>query len=173
MAREAQPQTTAPAPSNEQLSPRQWPPEVAPLLARVEQILRTGEPGEALALLDRSRDGTTWVVNARGVCLLRLGLAQRALELFRALALNGIAGLREGPTVFKTNYATARLLSGDVTGCIVTLGQIRDEGHPTVRRLRDAIRRWRQDLPFWDRVRWFLGGDVGRLVPLDFPPGDL
>jgi hypothetical protein len=145
------------------------------LLARVEQLLQTEGAGAALDFLDRSRASSPWAVNARGVCLLRLGLAARALDLFRGLALDAVGvGLRDDvPRAFQTNLATARLLVGDLTGCIVTLGQVRDEGDQTVQRLRAAIRRWRQALPLWDRVRWVLGGDVDRPVELDFPPGDL
>lgn len=56
-----------------------------------------------------------------------------------------------------------------MTGCIVTLGQAHYEGHPLVRRLRDALRRWRRGLSFWEKVRSALGGDVARPVELDFP----
>src|SRR5262249_12214658 len=131
----AAPQQNAPA--------RLWPPEVAPLLGRVEQLLETEGPGQALDFLDRTRDGSAGAINARGGCLLRLGQTQRALDLFRGLALGGAALRNDVPLAFKANYATARLLTGDLTGCIVALGQIRDEGHPAVQRLREAIRRWR------------------------------
>ena len=39
--------------------------------------------------------------------------------------------------------------------------------------LRTAIRRWRQGLSFGERVRSIFGGDIGRPVELDFPPGEL
>src|SRR5262249_49152787 len=127
---------------------------------------------EALKFLSRV-DGGPWVANARGVCLLRLGDAARALELFRGLALGTTGfGLKEGPTVFKTNYATAQLLSGKMTACVVTLSQSRDEGHPAVVRLRAAIRQWERSLSFWERICYYMGSSVDRPIVLD-APGDL
>jgi hypothetical protein len=114
------------------------------------------------------------VTNARGVCLLRLGEALRALELFRGLTLGAGPGLKhDAPTVFKTNYATAQLLTGNHTGFVITLGQAQDEGHPSVRRLRDSVRRWERQMSFWERVCYHVRGRADRPVELDFPPGDL
>jgi hypothetical protein len=152
---------------------RLWPADVGELLGQVEGQLEAEGPGKALESLDRARAAGPWVVNARGVCLMRMGEHQRALELFRALVQDG-AGVRDdAPTVFKANYATAQLLTGNLTGCVVTLGQARDEAHPSVRRLREALGRWRRGLPFWQRVGSFLGFDPGAPVELGFPPGDL
>ena len=150
-------------------------PEPTALLDRVSQLLHQGDPRAALEHLGRTKDTSPWVVNARAVCLLRLGDAQRAVELLRGVVLGaGGFGLKEdAPAAFKTNYATAQLLAGNLTGCIVTLAQARDEGHPAVRRLRDALRQRRSRLSFWEKVRSFLGSDVGGPVELDFPPGDL
>src|SRR5262249_50255293 len=150
-------------PPPESISPR-WPAEVADRLRRAEQLLQEEGPEPTLAFLAKTRDASPWVINARGGCLLRLGEAGRALDLFRGL-VQGSMGLslkEDAPTTFKTNYATAQLLAGNLTGCIVTLGQIQDEGHPSVKRLRAAIRRWEQSLSFWSKIRWFLGGDVGQ-----------
>jgi hypothetical protein len=147
---------------------------VAGLLGRVEQVISAEGPQKAFDLLSRAKENSPWVTNARAVCLLRLGEAQRALEVFRGLVLGAGSGLKhDAPTVFKTNYATAQLLTGNMTGCIVTLGQAQDERHPSVQRLRAALRRWRQGLTFWEKVRSAFGANVGRPVELDFPPGDL
>jgi len=154
-------------------SSRQWPADVADLLGRAAQLLEAGAALKALDLLSRA-DGGPWVVNARGVCLLRLGDAERALEVFRGLAL-GTAGFglkEDAPTVFKTNYATAQLLSGKMTACVVTLSQTRDEGHPAVQRVRAAIRRWERSLSFWERICYYMGSGMDRLVVVD-APGDL
>lgn len=158
---------TSPAPV------RAWPADVAELLGRVEQQLQAEGPRKALEALDRAKASGPWAANARAVCLLRLGEAGRALEVFRGLVQSG-AGLRDdAPTAFKVNYATAQLLAGNLTGCIVTLGQTRDEGHPSVQRLRAALRRWRSGLSFWEKARSLLGFDVDKPVELGFPPGEL
>src|SRR5687767_13405802 len=104
-----------------------WPAQQAAALGRVAELLGRDGPQAALDYLDRSKDTSAWLANARAVCLLRLGQPQRALDVLRGLALGGIGGLKaDAPTVFKTNYATAQLLTGNVTGCVVTLGQARD-----------------------------------------------
>lgn len=153
---------------------RPWPAEVHGLLSAAEQALLAEDPQSAFDLLSEAKEAPSWLANARGVCLLRMGEVERALDLFRGLALapSGFGLRHEAPTVFKTNYATAQLLSGNLTGCIVTLGQAQDDAHPSVQRLRAAIRRWRQGLSFWDKVRPLFGGSLPP-VELDFPPGDL
>jgi hypothetical protein len=150
------------------------PAGVAERLGQVEEALRREGPRAALDLLEGS-EASPWLTNARGVCLLRLGEVQSALALFRRLAMapRGFGLRHEAPPVFKTNYATAQLLAGDLTGCTVTLGQAQDDGHPAVQRLRAAIARWRRGLSLWEWVCSVLGGAVPRPIDLDFPPGEL
>ena len=150
-----------------------WPADVAPTLARVQHLLQAGKLGEALALLSQTRGDSPWLTNAAGVCLLRQGNVEQALVIFRSLALgaNGF-GLREDvPVRFKTNYAAAQLLCGMHAACVVTLSQTRAEADPSVRRLREGIRRWQGTLSFWQRCLLFVGGDVGP-VSLE-QPGEL
>jgi hypothetical protein len=163
--------TTLPA---AEITARPWPAGVAELLGRAEEVLQQEGPREAFDVL-AGAETSPWVTNARGVCLLRLGEVQSALALFRRLAMapRGFGLRHEAPTVFKTNYATAQLLAGNLTGCIVTLGQARDDGHPSVQRLRAAISHWRRSLSFREWGCSVLGGDVARPVQLHFPPGDL
>jgi hypothetical protein len=150
-----------------------WPADVAPTLARVRQMLHAEGPEKALEFLSRSKADSPWLTNAVGVCLLRLGQAQRALDTFRGLALGGTGfGLREdAPVRFKANYAAAQLLCGMHAACVITLSQARAESDPSVRRLREGIRRWQGTLSFWQRCRLFLGSDVGP-VTLE-QPGEL
>jgi hypothetical protein len=166
---------TTSSPEADAPSDRPWPADIAEVLCRAGQMLEEEGPRKAFELLAKSREASPWLTNARGVCLLRMGETQRALELFRGLAMaaSGHGLNNDAPTQFKTNYATAQLLAGNMTGCIVALGQARDEGHPAVQNLRAALRSWRQGLSFWEKVCSALGADIGRPVELDFPPGDL
>ena len=143
-----------------------WPADVAPTLTRLQHLLQAGKPGEALALLTQTRGDSPWLTNAAGVCLLRQGKVEQALVIFRGLALAASGfGLREDvPVRFKTNYAAAQLLSGMHAGCVVTLSQTRAEADPSVRRLREGIRRWQQTLSFWQRCRLFMGSEVSPVV---------
>lgn len=141
---------------------------------QVEKLLQEGQPRRALDLLVRSKPHSPWSTNATGVCMLRLGQAESAVELFRTLLLSGSLILRpDAPTAWKVNFATALLMADNLSGCIQLLAEIQEEQHPGVQRLRAAIRSWQRGLPFWGRLRWFLGGQPARRVELDFPPGEL
>ena len=117
------------------------------------------------------------IINARGVCLLRLGRPEAAIRAFRDLVLNpGSTWTRpDVPTHYKTNYATALLMGGHPSGCLDVLREINNEAHPAVERLRAAVKRWESSLPLLRRLNWRLG----RLEPsnckvsIDFTPGDL
>ena len=151
---------------------RAWPPEVADLLARVDRLLGDGRPESALGLLPATDD--PWLRNARGVCLLRLGRAGRAIDAPRNLVFDptGFAIRADAEPVFQANYATALLLDGNTDGFFSILGGIRVRTHPAVARLDDAVRRWKAGMTCWQRVGSTLGVGGPRLT-LDFPPGDL
>ena len=117
------------------------PPEHRAVLNQVERLLRAGQPKQALDLLARSKDHSPWSTNATGVCLLRLGQADRAVELFRNLVLSGGLFLRpDVPTAWKVNFATALLMADNLAGCVRLLAEIQEEDHPGVQRLRAALR---------------------------------
>jgi hypothetical protein len=151
-----------------------WPAELAATLGQVRQLLEAEQADQALEFLSQQKADSVWLTNAAGVCLLRLGQSQRALEVLRGLVLGGAGfSLRQDvPTRFKSNYATAQLLCGMHAACAVTLAQARDEADASVQRLRSGIRRWERSLPFWTRLGRAFGADGGA-VTLDFPPGDL
>jgi hypothetical protein len=176
MAQPLQPTQTKTAPAPNQVSGNSpWPQEIAELLTRVAGLLREGQPGQALQAIARARTGSPWVTNAIGVCQLRLGNARVAVDVFRGLVLAG-GGLllrRDVPPVFKINYATALLLADNLEGCQNVLAEVAEGEHPAVQSLRTAIRRWKAALTLWEKVRWYLGGQVNRPVTLDGPPGDL
>jgi hypothetical protein len=151
------------------------PPEVADLLAKVGRLLDAGDPRAALDLVGRAKLGSPWVTNAVGVCLLRLGQAGRAVELFRGLVL-GAGGLvlrADLPAVIKANYARALLAADHLSGFLSVLAALRSDADPAARRLVAAFDAWYGGLSFWQRVRWSLGGRLDRPLALDGPPGEL
>lgn len=150
------------------------PSEVAELLLKTEALLQAGEPQKALDLIERAKTKSPWLTNAMGVCQLRLGNAECAVDLFRRLTLGpgGLIMRVDAPTVFKTNYAAALLASGNVSGCLSALGEIGEE-HSAIGDLQGAIQRWKKSMPLWKRIGWYLGGDPDRPVVLDFPLGHL
>ena len=60
----------------------------------------------------------------------------------------------------------ALMLDGHVIGCIGVLAELREEGHPTVTQLRQAIREWETKLTWWQRFQWRFG----QIEPQASPP---
>jgi hypothetical protein len=150
-----------------QAAPRENP--AAQTLAKVRALLDAGRAQEAFDLLNARESGDPLLKNARGVCLLRLGLPDLAVRVFRQLCLaSGGFMLREdAPTAFKTNYAAALLLSGRPSGCLDVLDEIKDEADPAVRQLRAALAEWEKSLSLWRRVMWRCGVEPKEPVRLD------
>jgi hypothetical protein len=144
--------------------------------AVVRTLLDAGKPQDAADALRRFGTGSLELGNAYGVCLMRAEDFHRAVEVFRSLVLSdgGVCLRADVPTAVKTNYATALLLAGNVSGCLFTLQEIGQEQDPTIIRLRAAIDRWLASLTWWQRL-WFkaAGEAPAKPVPLDFAPGEL
>jgi hypothetical protein len=150
------------------------PPEIAEVLAKVRQLLDERCPKKAAEVITRSRASSPWITNAIGVCAMRLGNAKQAAGVFQGLAGHlGVMLKPDAPLVFKTNFATALLASNNLFGCLSVLHEIGQDDNPTVKRLRAAIKQWKQSLSFWQKVRWYLGDEPGRKVTLDFPLGEV
>lgn len=150
-----------------------WPEAIAAALARVEQELQAGRAKQALEILRRTDVSSPWMANALGVCQMRLGQTQAAVETLRKLAVADHLSFRaDTPVVFKANFATALLLSANLAGGVRMLKEIGAVRHPAVERLQAALTQWRNSLSFWERINWWLGGEPSRPVALD-SPGDL
>jgi hypothetical protein len=62
------------------------------VLEDVRALLDAGEPEKALARISthlRSRSGSKTLINAWGVCLMRMGRIDEAIKLFRGLVYHG------------------------------------------------------------------------------------
>lgn len=149
--------------------------EIDELLRAVQRSLDAGSPAKGIELIHRAKLTSPWAKNALAVCQLRLGNAKSALELLRGMVLasGGIQLRGDIPTVFKTNFAVALLLTDNVGGCLSTLGEIRENDYPAVVRLRGAIAEWRKSFGLLQTLNWYLGVPPDGPVPLRFPPGDL
>lgn len=148
---------------------------LALLLERVARLLDDGQAPQALGLLGSLPAGNPYVENARGVCLMRAGRVRDAIALYQGLAMHGseLSLDLTQPTAFLTNFATALLLDKNVQGCRSVLFEMRQDGHPSVVRLRGALDRWKKGLGWWNRFLFSVYGDVEQPIVLDFPPGEL
>jgi len=155
-------------------TPDPRPAEVTELLNKVAATLDAGHPQKALELLQKSKVKSPWVTNSMAVCLLRLGDTQRAIEMLKGLVVtSGVCFRTDVPAVFLTNFATALLMTHNVSGSMSALANVRDAENPTVQRLRGAIRQWKSDLTLWQKIRWYWGDTPGGPVELGAPPGEV
>lgn len=152
------------------------PEKVSDVLALAQKLLDAARPKDAVELIWKYGTSSAELSNAYGVALMRAGETAKAVELYRSLCLNESGLVMKGnlPTAFKANYATALLLANNVVGCVATLREIKEKDDPYLLKLHAAIDRWRRSLGWWQRLTfdWF-SADLGRPVPLDFPPGEL
>lgn len=155
--------------------PTTSPGGAASLLSRVQQMLDAAQVEGALAALLDSAQHSPAIKNATGVCLLRLGRHEAAMETFRALVFpNGAFSIPEDtPTVFRVNYVTAFLLRNNLVVGLELLRDIPDKRHPAVQQLKAAIRRWSRSMPWWRRVLAAIGLKPAEPFRLDFAPGAL
>lgn len=161
--------------------PAAGPGDPSPLAAGslLEKVLATASQGryEQALRLARGKGGQDLEVqNATGVCLMRTGQYDEAVQLYRRLVLNpGCTWMRrDRPVYYKVNFATALLLNGLTGGCLDMLGDLHGETTPMVAALRGAIRKWEKSLSWWAWIDWKLNraSSPTRPVTLDFPPGD-
>lgn len=150
-----------------------------PTNSLLNQIIREGLKGhyeQAVTLSRKSGASDLDVINARGVCLMRLGKYREAVVLFRNLVLQpGCVGMRyDRPAHYKTNYATALLLGGHVGGCLDVICELGDQAPQRTALLRNAIQRWVATLPFWTWCNWKVYGVEPLTYPvtLDFDAGE-
>ncbi len=151
------------------------PASVDEAISRVQSLLSEGEPRKAIEFLVRTGMGNSDLRNAYGVCLLRAGELDKAVDVYQSLCLNGTICFKPNvSTLHLANYATALLLKGNRSGCLAALHQARDESHPAVRRVKDAIQRWRRSLTWMQRLRLVMSEHLPeKPVDLGTEPGEL
>ncbi|MCA9174863.1 MAG: hypothetical protein KDB14_10310 [Planctomycetales bacterium] len=144
------------------------------LLHEAMQLVEAGELEQALKRLTKESSCSPDVLNARGVCLLRLGRTADAIRVLRSFVLApGCTCMRpELPVIYRANFATSLLLGGLALGVRYTLAEFAEKDHPSVVRLRDAMRRWEQGLSWWQRLGWRCGLAPAVPIAIDFVPGE-
>lgn len=152
------------------------PEKVSDMRGLVLKLLDAGKAKEAVELVKKYGTESSELKNAYGVALMRAGEPDKAVELYRGVCLypDSVCYKTNVPAVFMVNYATALLLTKNVSGCLAVLAEINQHKSDYMRKLRTAIDRWRRSLGWWKRLGFILYGvKPDRPVPLDFPPGEL
>lgn len=116
------------------------------------------------------------VRNALGVCMMRSGKVDQAVDLFRSFVLMP-GSLIERPEVSnacKRNFATALLMKGLPSGAMSVLAETHDHEHMVAVRLYAAVKQWEQSLSWFRRLDWKLNGvePSDCRVSIDFEPGE-
>lgn len=126
-------------------------------LTIVKQLLDQDKPHEARKLLTGARSPAE--TNALGVCLLRLGKHQEAIQLFRGLVLpnGGVLTSNDVPASYRLNFASALLADGNYDGFLSLLNGVEPYDHAEVKRLRDTHAQWLQTISFGRKLLWQLG----------------
>lgn len=151
------------------------PASLQEALARIRALLDENRPKDAIELILRFGMSNAELRNAYGVCLMRAGELDKALEVYRGLCISDGVSLRmEAPTVQMVNYATVLLLKRNLSGCLSVLRHIQASSHPAAARLQTAIDRWKRSHTWFQRLRITLS-DYAPATPieLDFPPGEV
>ncbi|HRX86184.1 MAG TPA: hypothetical protein P5572_14285 [Phycisphaerae bacterium] len=143
-------------------------------LSNLRRLLDAGKYREAGELIRHCGVTSGDLTNAYGVVLMRSGETAKAVDLYRSLVASaGVSMRADAPTLFKTNFAAALLVNGNVSGCESVLDEIGHEDNAGVIRLRQTIRRWKRSLPIWRRIWLTVSGEAPQqTVTLDFAPSD-
>jgi hypothetical protein len=151
------------------------PSSMHPALRQAKLLIQKNDyTGAANLLAAAGRDPQ--VRNALGVCLLRTGRIDQAVDVFRSFVLMP-GSVMERPDVSKAcrrNFATALLMKGFPSGALAVLAEIREPEHIMDIRLRSAIKQWEKSLSWFRRLDWKMNGIEPRNchVPIDFQPGE-
>lgn len=146
-----------------------------PALQKAMALIQRNDYAAAANLLS-SAGRDLHIRNALGVCFMRMGKVDEAVNLFRSFVL--IPGTTtERPEISnacKRNFATALLMKGMPSGTVSVLVDTQDIEHPMAVRIFAAIKQWEKTLSWFRRMDWKLCNcEPGNChVPLDFEPGE-
>ncbi len=144
-------------------------------IVNIRKLLAENRETEALEFVTRVGPGDDRMRNALGVCLMRVGNLDAAINVYRGFCIDeGVSLKSDVSPLHLVNYATALVLKGNVGGCLTILHQLRGSRHPAADQLEAVVERWRSALPWWRRLGLKLGTYEPREGPdLGFPPGKL
>ncbi|WP_242631966.1 tetratricopeptide repeat protein [Rubripirellula amarantea] len=151
------------------------PSAIHPALQKAWHLIHRGEYTAAANLLS-SAGRDTQVRNALGVCLMRLGRVDPAVDVFRSFVLmpGTLIERVEVSNACKRNFATALLMKGFPSGALSVLAATRDPDHIMAVRLHSAISQWEKSLSWLRWLDWKLNGvEPSKChIKLDFEPGE-
>jgi hypothetical protein len=123
-------------------------------LAKIRKYLDENKPAEAIEFISRFGAANAALKNLYGVCLMRTGQLDKALEVYRGICIgHGVSLKSDAPIAHMVNYATVLLQHRNVAGCQDVLRHIEQSNHPGTARIQAALDRWRASLSSWERLK--------------------
>ncbi len=138
-------------------------------LEHIRELLDHDRPGEALNFITHLGNRSPEMQNARGVCLLRLGRFDEAIEVFQDLTFEGLPVMPDHtPALFQVNFALAMLRANrNKNSALMISDRLNGNEHPEAARLKAAVRQWKKSLGPLGRFRCRMGVCPAQPVPLD------
>jgi hypothetical protein len=144
------------------------------VLVNIRELLKAGEHEKALQVIHRTGSQAPEMKNAQGVCMLRMGRIEGAIDVLRELVFQKQLCIPlNTPPLFQANYATALLLKHYNQMAIEIIKSLPDSAHPYVSQLKQAIGQWQQALPLHQWFRCLVRVYPPTPVVLNFPPGQV
>ena len=146
------------------------------IIERSIELMRQGEYRAAAGLL-RAAGYDPEVRNLLGVCLIRLGEYEQAVQVYRQFVLlpNSVLERPNMSDANKRNFATALLLKGLPSGALEVLSGMPDMYNLRAVQIRAAILKWEKSLSFLRWLDWKFNFVEPRncKIPIDFEPGEI
>jgi hypothetical protein len=149
------------------------PGHVAELLKKVEHLLELGRIEDALHTATSQSSGNPAQSNARAVCLMRLGKPDEAVRVLRSVVIDqtGVLMRQDIPTAYKSNFAVALALAGNLSGATSILAELGEETDTQIQGLSKCIQAAKSKRSFMQKLAGILGTADNTKVQLDFVPG--
>lgn len=140
----------------------------------IRQLLDQNRPEDALNLINHVGHDSASMKNARGVCLLRLGKIEEAINVFREITFRGYMCIpSDTPVLYQVNFATAMLMANHKEGTIDIVNRLDERQYPAAGKIRSAIKKWEKSLGLLQWLLYKAGIYPSKAIPIDFAPGDL
>jgi len=148
-------------------------PTIQEKLMKVLNYLNSGHPEKALRLLDHDTH-TPELANAKGVCLLRLNKIDSAMDVFKEIVFQHFICMPlTTPAIYKANYITTLLMKGFLTTALEIEKTLDSSSHPYVAGLKQAVKNWKQSLPWYWRILSPIKCYPKKPLLLPFAPGGI
>jgi hypothetical protein len=143
-------------------------------ITHVRQLLGSGQTEIAMQFIEKSSLQSSDMRNALGVCLMRLGKVEKALNILQELVFQKYLSIPKGtPAIYQANYATVLLLKNYNQMAIEIINGLPATEHPYIAQLHASVAQWKKQLPVFDKFRCMLKLYPETPVTLSMQPGDV